>query len=202
MTENEWQTCTDPTPMLHFLRGRVNERKVRLFACACCRRIWYHLVHYGEWQPVLVAEQFADGLVGKPALRTAHINAKSPASKIVTARRIPLSEIVNSTNIAYGLHQGKQEGWKSSILHCLFGNPFRPLAFDPVWLTPTVTSLATAAYEERALPAGELESARLAVLADALEDAGCDNGDILNHLRRQGPHVRGCQVIDSILGRS
>ena len=61
--------------------------------------------------------------------------------------------------------------------------------------------LATAAYEERILPAGTLDSDRLAVLADALEDAGCDNEDILSHLRGPGPHVRGCWVVDLLLGK-
>src|SRR5262249_39116367 len=62
-----------------------------------------------------------------------------------------------------------------------FGNPFRPVALDPAWRTSTVAALATAAYEERILPAGTLDPDRLAVLADALEDAACDNSDILSH---------------------
>jgi hypothetical protein len=65
-----------------------------------------------------------------------------------------------------------------------------------------VTSLATAAYDERILPSGELDPARLAVLSDALEEAGCDDPDILNHLRSSGPHVRGCWAVDLILGNS
>ncbi len=70
---------------------------------------------------------------------------------------------------------------------------------EPAWLTPTVTSLAIAAYEERSLPSGELDTARLAILADALEDAECDNTDILTHLRGPGPHVRGCWPVDLCL---
>jgi hypothetical protein len=62
-------------------------------------------------------------------------------------------------------------------------------------------SLAQAAYDERTVPAGTLDPARLAVLADALEDAGCDNADILSHLRGTGPHVRGCWAVDLVLGR-
>jgi hypothetical protein len=84
----------------------------------------------------------------------------------------------------------------------IFGNPFRPVLVDPKCLTPTVTSLATAAYEERSLPSGELEPARLAVLADALEEAGCQDPSILAHLRSPGPHVRGCWPLDLILGRA
>jgi hypothetical protein len=64
-----------------------------------------------------------------------------------------------------------------------------------------VTGLAPAAYEERALPSGELDPARLAVLADALEDTGCADSEVLGHLRGPGPHVRGCWALDLILGK-
>jgi hypothetical protein len=90
---------------------------------------------------------------------------------------------------------------QAALLRDVFGNPFRPVALNPAWRTPTVTALATAAYEERHLPAGTLDSDRLAILADALEDAGCENADILTHLRGPGPHVRGCWVIDLLLGK-
>src|SRR5262245_18565522 len=81
------------------------------------------------------------------------------------------------------------------------GNPFRPIALNPNWLTPTVINLAAAAYEERVLPSGELDTARLAVLSDALEDAGCEDADLLGHLRSPRPHVRGCWAVDLILGK-
>jgi hypothetical protein len=88
------------------------------------------------------------------------------------------------------------------LLHCVFASPFRPLAIDPAWLTPTVTNLAIAAYEERSLPSGELDNTRLAILADALEEVGCTDADILTHLRGLGPHVRGCWPVDLLLGKS
>jgi hypothetical protein len=80
-------------------------------------------------------------------------------------------------------------------------NPFRPVPTQPAWLTPTVTGLAAAAYEERALPSGDLDNARLAVLADALEEAGCMDEVFLGHLRSPGPHVRGCWALDLVLGK-
>jgi hypothetical protein len=87
------------------------------------------------------------------------------------------------------------------LLECVFSNPFRPVSLDPTWRTPTVLSLATAAYEERILPSGHLEADRLAILGDALEDAGCTNAEVLAHLRGPGPHVRGCWVLDLLLDR-
>jgi hypothetical protein len=80
-------------------------------------------------------------------------------------------------------------------------NPFRPVTLDRTWLTPTVTSLAASVYEERQLPSGLFVNQRLAILADALEDAGCANADILDHLRGGGEHVRGCWPVDLVLGK-
>ena len=88
------------------------------------------------------------------------------------------------------------------LLREVFGNPFRPVEVGHAWQTPQVVALAQAAYEQRELPAGTLDLTRLAVLADALEEAGCTGQTILGHLRRPGPHVRGCWVVDLLLGKS
>jgi len=90
---------------------------------------------------------------------------------------------------------------QADLIRCLWQNPFRPIAIAPSWLTPTVLDLAQAAYDQRDLPQGTLELARLAVLTDALEDAGCTDPDILGHLRQPGPHTRGCWPLDLLLER-
>jgi hypothetical protein len=95
----------------------------------------------------------------------------------------------------------EEDGPQAELLRDIFGNPFRPATFDPAWLTPTVTSLALAAYDERSLPSGELDKAGLAVLADALEDVGCQDAEILGHCRQVAAHVRGCWVVDLLLGK-
>ena len=87
------------------------------------------------------------------------------------------------------------------VLWGILGNPFRPVPLHRSWLTPDVLSLARAAYDQRTLPAGTLEPARLALLADALEEAGCADPQLLGHLRGPGPHVRGCWAVDLLLGR-
>jgi hypothetical protein len=76
---------------------------------------------------------------------------------------------------------------------------------DPAWLAwhgGAPGTLARAVYEEREVTSGNLDPARLAVLADMLEEAGCADADILAHLRGPGPHVRGCWVVDALVGRS
>src|SRR4051812_34707734 len=82
----------------------------------------------------------------------------------------------------------------------LFGPlSLRPVSIRPAWITPTVTSRTWAAYEHRSLPSGELDIVRLAVLADSLEEIGCQDAPLLEHLRGAGPHYRGCWAVDLIL---
>jgi hypothetical protein len=93
-----------------------------------------------------------------------------------------------------------------AFLWCIFGNPFRPApTIGPTmlaWNDRTIVRLAQRAYEERSLPDGTLDLARLAILADALEEAGVTDTLLLKHLRGPSPHVRGCFAIDAILGRT
>src|SRR5262245_22094175 len=94
-----------------------------------------------------------------------------------------------------------EEEAQANLVRDIRGNPFRPVAFDGAWRTPTVLQLAQSAYEERRLPRGLLDPARLAVLADALEEGGCTAAELLAHLRSGGEHVRGCWALDAVLGR-
>src|SRR5262249_43105057 len=80
----------------------------------------------------------------------------------------------------------------ATLLRDIIGNPFRPVALDPSWLTPVVQAVAQVIYDER-------QFADLPVLADALEDAGCDNRDLLDHCREPGEHVRGCWSVDLVV---
>ena len=91
------------------------------------------------------------------------------------------------------------------LLRDIFGNPFRPASLAPsvlTWNDATVVRLAQATYDERHMPSGLLDNVRLAVLADALEEAGCQDQEILSHCRSGGEHIRGCWVVDLLLGRS
>ncbi|AWM42428.1 hypothetical protein C1280_28495 [Gemmata obscuriglobus] len=80
-------------------------------------------------------------------------------------------------------------------MRCIFGNPFRPVAFAPEWRTSTAVALAQGMYESRDFSA-------MPILADALQDAGCDNDAMLDHCRDpEGVHARGCWVVDLVLGK-
>ena len=89
---------------------------------------------------------------------------------------------------------GRERQLQSSLLRCIFGNPFRPVTFSPTWRTSTAVALASQMYESR-------EFSAMPILADALQDAGCDSADVLDHCRGDGPHVRGCWVVDLVLGK-
>ena len=88
---------------------------------------------------------------------------------------------------------------QARLLRDVFGNPFWPMpSVDPAWLAGSdgaAAGLARALYEERAFD-------RLPILADALEEAGCTDREILDHCRGPGPHVRGCWVVDLFLGKA
>ncbi|WP_232069784.1 hypothetical protein [Gemmata massiliana] len=83
---------------------------------------------------------------------------------------------------------------QSNLVRDIFGNPFRPVLFSPSWRTTTATTLVARMYESR-------EFGAMPILADALQDAGCDSADVLDHCRGPGPHVRGCWVVDLVLGK-
>jgi hypothetical protein len=228
ITEQEWLACSDPQPMLNFLRGNKN-RKVRLFGCACCRRIGHLLKDDVICQALHRAELYADGLIRDSTAMTWYKKAAAARDRL-PKQRGPDDEVkwlayhavaeatISNRYAAYlntyrtvahavvrfaGVPTGGAE-WSAAfamqqaalvpLLRDIAGDPFHPVSADRTWLTPTVTSLAEAAYQDRAFD-------RLPILADALEDAGCDNADILNHCRKPGEHVRGCWVVDLVLGR-
>jgi hypothetical protein len=96
-----------------------------------------------------------------------------------------------------------EEAW---LVRDIFGNPFRPLPPLPstilAWNGGTVRRIAAGIYENRRMPEGTLDNARLAILADALLDAGCEDEELIRHCRSEGPHVRGCWAVDLIRGKS
>jgi hypothetical protein len=224
MTEAKWLACTEPYQMLDFLPGKVSGRKLRLFACACCRQgVWPLLSDRRSRKAVEVAERFAEGAADRVALRAAWMDARVAAQRVTRNQRAAIAAAAAAHrshrcgraaagrvfSVAYygegaGLSREEQRQAHLVLLRCVFGNPFRRAAVDPAWLAwngGCVVRLATAAYDERELPGGRLDPARLAILADALEDAGCDDATMPAHLREPGPHVRGCWVVDLLLGK-
>ena len=126
----------------------------------------------------------------------AHTSRNRELKRLAEGARTRPARSVESWELS---HSAAESRAQAALLADIFGNPFRPVAFERAWRTPQTLGLAQAAYEERELPSGLLDPARLAVLADALEEAGCTAADLLVHLRSGGEHVRGCWAVDLIL---
>jgi hypothetical protein len=160
-----------------------------------------------------VVEAFADGQADEVQLlaaqsveiseeRNADVGIRCLATLNKYVRRFASTALSYAARSLPESERDAERAAQCLVILDVFGNPFHPVAINPAWRTPAVLALAQAAYDNRTLPAGTLEPDRLAVLADALEEAGCTNADILGHLRGPGPHVRGCFVIDTLLDKS
>jgi hypothetical protein len=211
--EDRWFRLQDAGPMLEWLEAnqRPSERKVRLFLCSFLWTVCGLLPDEASLRAIAVAERFADGDATAAELARARWEAfelpvlQSPDR---TVRR--LAQAAHDAATAAGVdlwHEGLDR-WgfddmaegviQAPLLRDLIGNPFRPVTFNPSWRSwdgGTVRDLAATMYSAKAFD-------RMPVLADALEDAGCTDADILRHCRGPGPHVRGCWVVDLILDRT
>ena len=174
-----------------------SDRKLRLVGCALCRVIWSELSALGR-RAVEVAEAYADGLAGVRSRAAYSVRLETAGSR--DSSRTPMwmpGCAVSETGwyaaeLTIGCTGHANE--ECRIVRDIFGNPFRPITIDPRWLTSTVVDISNAIYDERAFD-------KMPILADALMDAGCDCEEILNHCRGDGPHVRGCWVVDLLLGK-
>jgi hypothetical protein len=212
MTEAEWLASFDLRQMLESARSKIGDRQLRLFAVTCCRLHWSELPGKNFRKAVKAAEQYLEGERTEAELQASRGSVYAAHRSLPAADANPdvreLKEFVRHLAIAavsYAIEFDLPRcfDWptisnphvQADILRDIAGNPFRPVALDPRWLTSTVLGLASAIYAERAFD-------RLPILADALEEAGCDHPNILVHCRGPGPHVRGCWVVDLILGKS
>ena len=220
MTEMEWRLCDDRIAMLTLLRDKASDRKMRLFVVACARTVWDHLSVQDMRTAVETGERLADGLASDAdrfqimeRLYAMPMNARQGLGELATFFGNPTRERFAAYNAALvtvrpccgdrGIATGPS--WEAAttmtgrhqprLLRELFGPiPFRPVAFDPAWRTSTAVALASQMYESRDFTA-------MPILADALQDAGCENDEVLGHCRGPGPHVRGCWVVDLVLGK-
>jgi hypothetical protein len=232
VSEHQWATAVSLECLADLLQCRFRafgprSRKLRLFGCACCRRIWHLLTDERSRLAVEVSERYGDHRATEAERKAAERaalaargikwvpNRNPPAYaaiwvsnnsksrfKIEALVRWPAALAAMAERRAEGKElpnwnqaQGPEFGWQVDYLRDIVFNPFRLVPqVDPVWLEVNdgaVQKLAEAIYEERAFD-------RLPILADALEEAGCTDAEILNHCRAQGVHVRGCWLVDLV----
>ncbi len=231
MTENEWFACENPERLIQFLRDnrranrtKAGRRRMRLFACACCRTIWDMLDSHAR-HAVTATEAFADDIIEKTehnnagiraglaaahkwqiAWDTANLDAQHQATILWRAARaaeLAADPQVVITSVAGSIiardisprGESHEHHVQIAFVRDIFGNPFREIAFSQDWRSTDAVAIARTMYDSRDFGA-------MPILADALQDAGCDNEDILTHCRdTTRTHVRGCWVVDLVLGK-
>ena len=204
MTEEEWEPCRDAQRLVEQLYGRAGlQRKRRLFLCGCFRMQTGNGDRLARF--VDIAERFADNCATHEERRLANITLLTGIQSrepIDGQQLVYWATLRDSSygNLAACLRDFYRPGDDREYILCdlirdIFGNPFRPVTFDPNWRTSTVVALAQQMYDSR-------DFAPMPILADALQDAGCEHPDILAHCRGEGPHVRGCWVVDGVLGKA
>ena len=225
MTEADWDSQANPQVMLGWVSRHGSDRKVRLYAVACCRRVWELLTDERSRRAVDVAEAYADGCVGAEELAAAYyaaytalLNTDSLDECWYAAARLanavaygaplhgfsctPLAAAavadtvadVTINAVAYNAAKAEELAVQCHLLRDIFGNPFRTVSIGSCRRNAEVITLAQAIYDSRAFD-------RLPTLADALQVAGCDDQVLLEHCRVPGRHVRGCWVVDLLLGK-
>ena len=226
MTESEWLGArANAQGMIWHFRGtsvvrtKRGRRKLRLFAVGCCRQFWNQLWDDGLRDVIEVAERFSDGAGTKQDLQQAklaieplntdsyhaplgHGSQERTATSLIDAltSSAPFDAAFSMTCYQLPLAGycggiAREHALVCDLVRDIFGNPFRQVAFDPAWRTSDAVALARAMYDARNFGA-------MPILADALQDAGCDSADVLTHCRDANQvHVRSCWVCDLVLGK-
>jgi hypothetical protein len=181
MTEQEWMACTDPKLMLEFLQGKASDRKLRLFVVSCCYLEYRQSTVIPAFE---VVAKFADNPTMLDEVRRYWLPPgesawpERPFEWATTfVRQCPVSEEVEEEDEGYPVAMKVPP-----IIREVFGNPFRPSSLNPAWLMwhgGLLVSMAQKMYDSR-------DFSDMPVLADALEEAGCDDADILGHCRQSG----------------
>jgi hypothetical protein len=223
MTGEEWLSLDRVnSPVMNWLSRRGTRRQFYLLAAGFVRQVEDRLSGQRFRALITLAEDYADGLVVADDVARAVRDAENDvldriqilqnqgASLNLVARRVgaDLAAVraatppngwmaaINALKDAGGVgKRAERSAEQAALLRDIFGNPFRPVAFDPAWRTSTAVALAQQMYDSR-------DFGIMPILGDALQDAGCDSDDILDHCRGPGPHVRGCWVVDLVLRKA
>jgi hypothetical protein len=216
MTEAEWLASDDPHEMIETgAHTKLSQRRQQLLAVALCWRIRGLLIDANTRRALAVVEAFADGTASEDEVRYAAENVVENwdefefSKAFDDAHRFAVEAVAAVCrcdqpieNAFYYARQAVELRDTANtvlpafaeLIRDVVGNPFRPVTCEPAWLTSDVVALARGIYDDKAFD-------RMPILADALQDAGCANEEVLSHCRGAGPHVRGCWVLDLLFGK-
>jgi hypothetical protein len=231
MRERDWLLGDDPQPLLDFVRQRATERQLRLFGCACCRRVWHLMTSRRSLEAVVAVERYVERLPGGGNLPAACAGARQASESFPTEKAALAAYLLTMQGtvptwyrvrdaarlcvraaIDAGGNLGQagalpvrelfsllraERAAQANLVREVFGNPFRVPAVEPAWLAwqgGLVARLAEAIHSDDRF-------AEVPVLGDALEEAGCPAGAILDHCRNGAPHYRGCWLVDLVRSR-
>jgi hypothetical protein len=220
MTRNhatEWLLSARPAVLLYMIQRLPNRgalrlhRKHRLFACGCFTLIWDRITLPTTREAVIKTEEWVDRKISRQELERYRLFQGNPPrgttdwylqmyiDSLITRNLTPTHVAWIARRASDPARRETDDKWadcpsQANLVREVFGNPFQPVEFDRRWCTGTVTTIARQMYEARDFSATP-------ILADALQDAGCDSAELLDHCRGPGPHVRGCWVVDKLLAR-
>ncbi|MDB5310244.1 MAG: hypothetical protein JWO38_4446 [Gemmataceae bacterium] len=208
MTEAEWLACVSPDLMFEMLREGATVRRLALLSVASCRSNRYLMKFKRERKAVEYAERVIEGVSAAdedgPSDRDCYLMASAANHCMAVAWYVRDNDLASAIRYTGRILEAITDGGANSsrgerriavIIRDIFGNPFRPVALTSAWRTLTVLSLAGQMYDSR-------DFCPMPILADALQDAGCENDEVLAHCRSDGAHVRGCWVVDLLLGKT
>lgn len=207
--EKWWLSTAGFVGMQTWLGKRLRGRKRVLFGCATARMVWDFVKRKVNRQAIVLSEAYADGLVDRAQMARVWQRLRWESAMYSEWNIVALTddlEYVGPTQEQRDRFDADPRSARfyqparkwADALRDLFGNPFRPVTIDPLWLAHEdgfAVKLATAIYEEHRF-------ADLPILADVLEEAGCSSAPLIEHLRSPGPHYRGCWALDLVLSRT
>lgn len=223
VTEAQWVAGHDLRSLVARARAEGSRRQRRLLDCACGRFLASLSPDSCVLKAMAAAERHADGALADSTLRrwrtrldrlylsvytASGSEERCMALHVASLACLPLARRESGLGWAELIYTEGFFGrpvfssdWLRNVeraagcaIRDILGNPFRRVAFDPRWRTADVLGLARGIYEDRAFD-------RLPLLADALIDAGCADGQVLGHCRNGDAHYRGCWAVDLVLGK-
>jgi hypothetical protein len=207
MTEYEWRTSIDPLKMLRFLGDKASDRKLRLFGCACCRRIWPLLPEQANRDLVVAVENYPNGAFHDPELNQALIASSQHESELpwdtgywavknLGRSYYKATPLAAAIVVAWQVRRcvgmaasaTAEEMAQAGLLRDIFGNPFRPFPPRPEAIAPLAQEIYGGRWD------------LMPLLGEWLQERGF--GEAGEHcLDTRVQHVKGCHIVDWLTGR-